>query len=616
MRRLFLLAVACLAVLATSGISTARDQNPYGLRYPYQAGYLFFPEDDGGHPNLSPEGGVEWWHFYGLLGAKNGQRFAMSGKFWDLQFPWLDLEEEWGFELPEQFTMSVADLENGEYYDYHSGIVIDNEFINTSKMEIFWETNFVQSKGVFVYDLRMENPDDDIVVELTLEAIRYPLPAGWDGTVELTYSNEISNYTYTRMHARGTITIKGEPIEVQGMMGMDHAWYPSVLADQVDFLNTRDNYEWFAVQLSDNTDIVMWKIHNDRGNPAYIPAVSVMRPNGSIDFYEEGDFQFGSERPDIDNLGFYESDESGLIYSHGWEVSLPASDIEFTMYPYMPAQELRNNFLGIQELSIYSAHCHVTGTSGKSDVIGYGIVESSMYYTIAQDPSPVEGLTVTPSSGAVTVEWERSSDPDVTGYRIYVGSSPRAYDLTFDVADTDSFFISGLNNNEEYSFSVTATTDRGRESFFSAEVNAIPNDGETPFVKVNLDLPCFTGGDVITMSIDTFNTGNPAIPVVAYVLAELPNGTFAVFSGDSLTPNVTIYDPMDPNAGPLPISRRFNLPGRFEGTLDLYSLPLDTSAVGANLQTTLYVALVYDSDAIPGTQPQLLGLDTETLCFQ
>jgi hypothetical protein len=49
------------------------------------------------------------------------------------------------------------------------------------------------------------------------------------------------------------------------------------------------------------------------------------------------------------------------------------------------------------------------------------------------------GITQAAYGGTITIEWDRSPDPTVAGYRVSVGTAPGAYTETFDVGSATSF---------------------------------------------------------------------------------------------------------------------------------------------------------------------------------
>lgn len=86
-------------------------------------------------------------------------------------------------------------------------------------------------------------------------------------------------------------------------------------------------------------------------------------------------------------------------------------------------------------------------------------------------------------SGTATLSWEANTEPDLAGYKIYYGASPRAGDCPdggylekIEVGKTTtpekpSFTVKGLEAGKTYYFSVTSRDTSGNESCFSAEMS-------------------------------------------------------------------------------------------------------------------------------------------------
>jgi hypothetical protein len=61
------------------------------------------------------------------------------------------------------------------------------------------------------------------------------------------------------------------------------------------------------------------------------------------------------------------------------------------------------------------------------------------------------------SAGSVTVAWDPNPEPDVIGYRVFVGTSPGTYTETFDVSATlTTFTYTAATNGVRYYFAVAA----------------------------------------------------------------------------------------------------------------------------------------------------------------
>jgi len=77
----------------------------------------------------------------------------------------------------------------------------------------------------------------------------------------------------------------------------------------------------------------------------------------------------------------------------------------------------------------------------------------------------------TPEAAIANFEWQAVEDPAVTGYRLYWGTAPNAYESSADVGPNTSHTITNLVHGTVYYFAVTAYSMVG-ESSFSDEVNS------------------------------------------------------------------------------------------------------------------------------------------------
>jgi hypothetical protein len=86
--------------------------------------------------------------------------------------------------------------------------------------------------------------------------------------------------------------------------------------------------------------------------------------------------------------------------------------------------------------------------------------------------SPGQALSaIIPPEQNVTLAWNRSSDTNVTGYKIYDGVASRTYTNMIDVGIATNATISNLVQGATYYFAATAYDSLGLESGFSSEIS-------------------------------------------------------------------------------------------------------------------------------------------------
>jgi len=80
-------------------------------------------------------------------------------------------------------------------------------------------------------------------------------------------------------------------------------------------------------------------------------------------------------------------------------------------------------------------------------------------------------ITSVQAAGSVTLAWNRSSDTNVTGYKIYDGVASRPYTNMINAGNATNVTISGLFPGTTCYFAATAYSSFGVESPFSSEVS-------------------------------------------------------------------------------------------------------------------------------------------------
>ena len=78
-------------------------------------------------------------------------------------------------------------------------------------------------------------------------------------------------------------------------------------------------------------------------------------------------------------------------------------------------------------------------------------------------------------TGTINLAWDPNTDPDLAGYKVYYGTSPRTYGPGIDVGNVKTFALTGLIKGRRYFISVKANNTSRHESDFSNEITGIAN---------------------------------------------------------------------------------------------------------------------------------------------
>jgi hypothetical protein len=82
-----------------------------------------------------------------------------------------------------------------------------------------------------------------------------------------------------------------------------------------------------------------------------------------------------------------------------------------------------------------------------------------------------ENATSPINTSCVTLIWNPSTDPNVTGYNVYYGVASRVYTNKLDVGSATNATVKGLRLESTYWFAATAYNLLGVESDYSSEVS-------------------------------------------------------------------------------------------------------------------------------------------------
>ena len=205
-------------------------------------------------------------------------------------------------------------------------------------------------------------------LELALTPARPPVLHGGDGISrkgagEKEYSRYVS---ITRLSAAGALTRKGSRTALSGTAWFDHEWGPGALPANAT------GWDWFALQLSDGSDLMLYRIRLEGGKASPFSAGTFVPADGA-----------GPPRAiawddvALKPLSAWASPRSGAVYPASWSLAIASLKLQTTVTPLVADQELvTEKSTGV---TYWEGACRVEGTRDGRPIAGRAYVEMTGY---------------------------------------------------------------------------------------------------------------------------------------------------------------------------------------------------------------------------------------------
>lgn len=127
-------------------------------------------------------------------------------------------------------------------------------------------------------------------------------------------------------------------------------------------------------------------------------------------------------------------------------------------------------------------------------------------------------LSTIAQAGDVSLAWDASVTPTVTGYKVYVGNAPRTYGTPITIGNQTTYTVTGLNPGTYY-FAVSAFDAQANESGYSNEVTT------AIYAALTLTGPSVTNGiGGVAFSAAMTASGGKTPYTYSITTGTLPNG--------------------------------------------------------------------------------------------
>jgi predicted secreted hydrolase len=343
---------------------TLRGTNDAGYAKAIEPRKFRFPADHGPHPEFR----TEWWYYTGNLATPEGRRFGFQLTFFRsaLASAMTARQSAWATRQAWLAHFAVSDIGGAGGGHFHS-------FERWSRGAVGLAGARAEPFRVWVKDWTAEGvggqppmhltaSEGDLGIDLVLQPGKPPVLQGDRGLSRKGSEAGDASYYYslTRMPAAGTVRLGGESFAVSGLAWMDREWSTSSLAPgQV-------GWDWFAVQLSDSSDLMLYRLRREDGTADPASSGTVVAPDGTARHLALADFQ-------IAGAGEWRSPRSGARYPARWHVRIPSEDLDLEIRPALADQELDVSF------RYWEGAVEIAGTRRGRPVRGQGYVELTGY---------------------------------------------------------------------------------------------------------------------------------------------------------------------------------------------------------------------------------------------
>ncbi|MDQ2818776.1 MAG: carotenoid 1,2-hydratase [Candidatus Eremiobacteraeota bacterium] len=354
----------CALVAAVLNLASAWWQ-------PALPGYRYrFPADYGAHVRARSE----WWYYTGNVFADRARRYGFELTFFrfGMQRP-LPGGSAWDIDDLYFAHFAVSDIGRNRFY----------YFDRTGRAALGFAGAAVGDENAWVGSWRAQRRLDGAALlsaaapaaalRLTLRPRKPAVIHGQNGRSRKGACATCAShyYSFTRLEAKGTLTIDGSSVRVKGLAWNDHEWGSDELQPGVV------GWDWFSIQLSNRTEIMLYSLRLGDGTSVPQSSGTLINADGSSRYLALSDFS-------IRALGVWSSPHSGARYPAGWMVRLPKERIDLRVVPAMADQELLTG--RSTGADYWEGACTIAGTYGARAVRGVGYTELTGYSKTSKLP--------------------------------------------------------------------------------------------------------------------------------------------------------------------------------------------------------------------------------------
>lgn len=318
-----------------------------------------FPRDHGAHTSYK----TEWWYFTGHLKDSKDRTFGFELTFFRVGIPQSrDYKSKWVVSSVYLAHFAVTDDSGNTFYHFEK-LGRPNFNLAGSSEELLsvwiddWSAKMIDSS------IHLYAKEDAVSLSLTMTPVKPVVLQGEGGlSIKGPEPGQASYYTsFTKMKGTGVLSISNKTYSIVDISAwMDHEVTSSDIAYGVD------GWDWFAIQLDNNIELMIYQLRDAKGNPTIFSSGSIVSPDGAYKKLESSDFT-------IQPLQTWVSAKTGITYPQKWRIAVPSIGVEIEVSPTVKEQELVTK--SSTKNAYWEGRCLVQGTMNKKVISGNAYVE-------------------------------------------------------------------------------------------------------------------------------------------------------------------------------------------------------------------------------------------------
>lgn len=269
-----------------------------------ESAQVSLPADDAPHESYT-----EWWYYNGHLETQAGRRYSFHYVV---------------FLIDSLLKHAVAHV---SFFDHQTGDHYTDEARTTGRVGravkegFFFQLNDWLMAGSGGNDA-LKVKAKEFSFDFKLSAVHPPVLQGGTGLLDFMEAGSSFYYSRPRMKIAGSIALDGKTQAVTGQAWFDHQWG--------DFRTTVLGWDWFALQLDNGADVMLYQLRDAQGKPVLYSGT--YSHEQSAELLTEAEF---STVP----LSSWTSRSTGIRYPVEWRVQIPAKGVDVTLKPIVKDSE-------------------------------------------------------------------------------------------------------------------------------------------------------------------------------------------------------------------------------------------------------------------------------------